>query len=251
MSVPEAWGSGWAAGGFSAAEVVESVSKEGESAFQFARRLRACFAATHCCRREPVYGANNWHYAYGQSSQEQILADTEETSSLCSNSQNRPFSVIDMGWEDVDCREGSHWRRVMPGFRTWLAWQTESGILARPGIWACGRCWRWNPWIRGGRCPFGGLVGPAETVLDPTVPDVLERIRGDVEDDEDAGAMSSSNTISAPYDALGRWGFDMVDTITDGGWVFQDRTLTTAEVFLRLYRTIGEAAGGALVMGLL
>ncbi len=232
-----------------AAEVVESVSKEGESAFQFARRFARMLCSDPLLPKEPVYGANNWYYAYGQSSQEQILADTEETSSLCSNSQNRPFSVIDMGWEDVDCREGSHWRRGNARFPNMAGLADRIRDLgARPGIW-------YRPllamesvdprWTLPFRRP---LVGPAETVLDPTVPDVLERIRGDVETMKRWGYELIKHDFST-YDALGRWGFDMVDTITDGGWVFQDRTLTTAEVFLRLYRTIGEAAGGALVMG--
>ena len=232
-----------------AAEVVESVSKEGESAFQFARRFARMLCSDPLLTKEPVYGANNWYYAYGQSSQEQILADTEETSSLCSNSQNRPFSVIDMGWEDVDCREGSHWRRGNARFPNMAGLADRIRDLgARPGIWYLPLLAmesvdpRWT-------LPFRkSLVGPAETVLDPTVPDVLERIRGDVETMKRWGYELIKHDFST-YDALGRWGFDMVDTITDGSWVFQDRTLTTAEVFLRLYRTIGEAAGGALVMG--
>jgi len=52
------------------------------------------------------------------------------------------------------------------------------------------------------------------------------------------------------YDITGRWGFDMKDSITAPGWNFNDRTKTTAEIILDLYRNIREAAGdGIYIIG--
>jgi alpha-galactosidase len=51
------------------------------------------------------------------------------------------------------------------------------------------------------------------------------------------------------FDLLGRWGFAMGAELTDPGWHFADRTKTTAEVTLALYRTIREAAGSQLIIG--
>ena len=51
------------------------------------------------------------------------------------------------------------------------------------------------------------------------------------------------------FDLLGRWGSAMSADLTDGGWHFSDRSRTTAEIALALYRAIREAAGSALVIG--
>jgi alpha-galactosidase len=51
------------------------------------------------------------------------------------------------------------------------------------------------------------------------------------------------------FDVLGRWGFSMGADLTTGGWHFADRTKTTAEIVLGLYRTIRDAAGDALLIG--
>ncbi len=47
---------------------------------------------------KPVYGANNWYYAYGNSSHEEILTDTDIVAELCAGNENRPYMVIDDGW---------------------------------------------------------------------------------------------------------------------------------------------------------
>ncbi len=66
------------------------------------------FAATaRFCRRmceaprlpaAPVYGGNNWYYAYGKSSADDIRQDSERIASFASSTENKPFMVIDDGW---------------------------------------------------------------------------------------------------------------------------------------------------------
>jgi alpha-galactosidase len=51
------------------------------------------------------------------------------------------------------------------------------------------------------------------------------------------------------FDLTGRWGSGMGPELTDSGWHFADRSRTTAEVTLALYRAIREAAGDALIIG--
>ena len=48
----------------------------------------------------PIYGSNDWYYAYGNSSPELILHDADLVSSLPPSGAARPFTVIDEGWED-------------------------------------------------------------------------------------------------------------------------------------------------------
>ena len=49
--------------------------------------------------KERVYGGNNWYYAYGESSHEEILSDTALVADLCEGNENRPYMVIDDGWQ--------------------------------------------------------------------------------------------------------------------------------------------------------
>jgi len=232
-----------------AAEVRENTSQEGESPFAFSRRFARLLCDDPLLPDQPIYGANNWYYAYGHSSQEQIVADSEETSELSTNSRNRPFSVIDMGWEDVGCRDGSHWRRGNARFPDMAALAARiKGLGARPGIWYRPLL-AMEPVNPRWTLPFRkSIVGTDEAVLDPTTPEVLERIRGDLKTMAAWGYELIKHDFST-YDVLGRWGAAMGDTITDGGWRFHDTTLTTAEVFLRLYLTIRETAGETLIIG--
>jgi len=63
---------------------------------------------------EPVYGSNNWYYAYGHSSKEEILEDAKLVSELTKGLQNRPFMVIDDGWSVNEC--AGPWR---PNKKIW------------------------------------------------------------------------------------------------------------------------------------
>jgi len=51
------------------------------------------------------------------------------------------------------------------------------------------------------------------------------------------------------FDLLGRWGFEMGAEITELGWHYRDRRLTNAEIVLRYYRTLREAASDAVLLG--
>jgi alpha-galactosidase len=46
-----------------------------------------------------VYGSNNWYYAYGKSSHEEIVADTKLVAEMCKDLENIPYMVIDDGWQ--------------------------------------------------------------------------------------------------------------------------------------------------------
>src|SRR5277367_615321 len=46
----------------------------------------------------PIYGSNDWYYAYGNSSPEAILRDADLVASLRPAKSAMPFTVIDEGW---------------------------------------------------------------------------------------------------------------------------------------------------------
>jgi len=51
------------------------------------------------------------------------------------------------------------------------------------------------------------------------------------------------------YDIFGRWGFDYKLNLTNSDWHFADRSKTTAEIILALYRTLKRSAPELLIIG--
>jgi alpha-galactosidase len=87
-----------------------------------------------------------------------------------------------------------------------------------------------------------------KVTLDPTVPEVTELVREDIRRIVGWGFELVKHDFSS-YDLLGRWGFAMGAQMTTPGWHFADRTKTTAEVALDLYKAIRQAAGDTLLIG--
>jgi alpha-galactosidase len=222
--------------------------KEGESAFAAARRFCQLMCLQPVLPSQPVYGGNNWYYAYGNSSHKQILADSAFISSLASSEANRPFMVIDDGWQlasgDGGCK-GAPWTGSykFPDMAGLARAMKETGV--RPGIW-CRPLMSSDPnvpkeWVR-------YSASETDSVLDPTVPGVLEFIAKSIKDMSDWGFELIKHDFST-YDLLGEWGFRMKSDVNSLANTFSDRSKTTAEIVLDLYRTIAEASDSSLLIG--
>jgi alpha-galactosidase len=85
-----------------AATVVARKGQQGEDAIAALRQ----FCGVMCRKPRPspgvIYGTNDWYYAYGNSSREQILEDAEMAAALRPRGGPRPFTVIDDGWTHKD-----------------------------------------------------------------------------------------------------------------------------------------------------
>jgi alpha-galactosidase len=51
------------------------------------------------------------------------------------------------------------------------------------------------------------------------------------------------------FDIMGRWSYDMGMEMTNPGWSFYDRSQTTAEIVLNMYKVIREAVKDSLIIG--
>jgi alpha-galactosidase len=213
------------------------------------------FAAIHafCCQMcptprfpsQPVYGSNDWYWAYGKNTAASVLADAHNVVDLSPADANRPYVVIDDGWQPE--RGDQHlvglWDRGnekfpdLPG----LAAQVR-GIGARPGIWI-------RPLLAPVDAPEAWRLPREGSVLDPTVPAVLEKVAADIGRLRQWGFALTKHDYST-FDVFGRWGFQMGAGLTKSGWTFAEGPRrTTAEVLDALYRTIRTAAEDALVIG--
>jgi alpha-galactosidase len=185
------------------------------------------------------YGSNDWYYAYGNSSPEQILHDADLVASIRSSGAAPPFTVIDEGWED-------RFRFPdMPG----LAQEIRKREV-RPGIW--GRL------LRAPDTTPEGLLLPAarfgerrqrafELAYDPTVPEAREEICRRLREIV-AWKFDLIKHDYSTYDMLGQWGFELGAEPTHSGWSFHDQTRTNAEIILDFYRVIRSTVGEQVIV---
>lgn len=196
----------------------------------------------------PIYGSNNWYYAYGQSSRAAILTDSATIHSLTHGLPNRPYMVVDDGW-DTRAGSGPHasrWSTGNPRFGSMqaLADDIRSHDL-RPGIW-------FRPLeTLDPTLPDSWMLhhdGPSR-ILDPSLPQTLELIQRDIQRLTSWGYQLLKHDFTT-YDTFRLWGFQMNPWPTGPHVPFADTTRTSAEIILSLYRTILHAASPhALVLG--
>ncbi len=221
----------------------------GETPFQAARSFCRDLCAAPRLPAAPVYGGNNWYYAYGRSSREDILRDSDLIAELASSLPNRPFMVIDDGWQPN--RTAGPWDRgndKFPDMPRLAEEMRQRGV--KPGIWMRPLYTMApvaDPWRQPQRRAGGSTRPNPNLPLDPTVPEVLDLVRQDVRRLAGWGFEMIKHDYST-FDLFGRWGSSMSADITDSGWHFADRGKTNAEIVLVLYRAIREAAGSSLVI---
>lgn len=216
-----------------AATVVTRQGVPGESSLAAAR----AFCRSLCdAPRPPVtlYGSNDWYYAYGHNTAEQILRDAELMAALAPAAGPRPFTVIDDGWKN---------RQAYPDMAALAA-----GIRAhnvRPGLWI--RPLQAEPGTSPALLLPGARFGDrtdrnADLAFDPTIPEALEHVTDKVRQATGWGYELVKHDFST-YDLLGQWGFEMGAHPTLPGWRFHDRSRTNAEIVRNLYQAIRYAAG--------
>jgi alpha-galactosidase len=219
------------------------------------RRSESAFTALHtfCAQMcpkprlpaHPVYGHNDWYWAYGNNSTETVLVDAQHIVELSPAGVNRPFAVIDDGWQPGRGRErvgSGTWDRGnekfpdMPGLASSIR---RAG--ARPGIWI-------RPLQAAGDAPDGWRLTRDKSVLDPTVPEVRQKVRADIGRLGQWGFELIKHDYTT-YDIFGRWGFQMGAALTRDGWTFASGPIrTTAEIIDELYADIRGAAGDNVII---
>lgn len=238
------------------ATVVLYKGAAGQSPFESGRSFCKIMCPNPRLPKEPVYGINDWYFAYGKSSDKLILQIADLVKDLMPKTKNRPFFVIDAGWACF-----APWRKDAGGWSDNFIDTNENfkdmKALAdslrargmRPGLWMRPLC-----------APYGAKEDillpkvrpdedPRKRVLDPTVKRNIDYIKKCYQTYRKWGYEMVKQDFTT-YDIFGKWGFEMLasDDITQGDWTFHDRTLTNAEVVLNLYRSIRSSAGPMYVI---
>lgn len=195
----------------------------------------------------PVYGSNNWYYAYGNSSREDILNDSRILAELTSDIKNRPFMVIDDGWSEYNCSGPWNPNKKFGDMKTLADEMKKIGV--RPGIWT-------RPLhddIALEEHPHWGYQeGKGETTekfLDPTHPEVKEYLVDVFTRIRSWGYELLKHDFTT-FDLFGNFGFSMNGVVTpEADWNFYDNTKTNAEITLDLYNLIRETVGDMIIIG--
>jgi alpha-galactosidase len=236
------------------AEIVVIESHPGESPFETTRRFTRMMCEKPRMPKHPVYGINDWYFTYGENSEELIVKHTELMAPMADGLTNRPFSVIDAGWFEVSPlspKDRSWGRMDVPnthfGAMDKLAEKMRRAGM-RPGLWTRPLCARHDDPKTLILPPIKGR-GETQGVLDPTIPENLERMRS---------YFALYNTWGydlvkfdyTTFDLFGKWGFQMLTdrAFTSPNWHMHDTSKTNAEIVLDLYRTIREAAGDTIII---
>jgi alpha-galactosidase len=231
-----------------AATVIALQAHEDEAPFSALRRFCRLLCPKPRLAAAPVCGSNNWYYTYGANiGAAASRRDAAFLAELADGQQNRPFCVIDGGWTPGGGGPGGPWTagdpKTFPDMPGLAAEMKKLGV--RPGIWI--RPTALNIVDNPERLR-SGPVHDKQKPLDLTLPENLASVHDDTARMRSWGYELIKHDFST-YDLFGRWGFDMGAEITEPGWHFYDRSLTNAEIILRHYRILREAAGDAVLIG--
>lgn len=235
-----------------AADMITTNSKPGENAFHADHRFCGMMCEHPRLPKQPIYGINDWYFAYGNNNFDLIKKTTAMMAELVTDTHNKPFSVVDAGW--------ATYSPLLPGDGGWnddfskpndkfkdmhLLGDEIKKSGMRPGLWMRPLCARHDEKASLLAPKIPGRDNPKNPVLDPTIPENIARIQHNFEVYKQWGYEMVKHDFST-YDITGRWGVNMKDIITSPGWNFNDRSKTTAEIILDLYHAIREAAGDSI-----
>ena len=226
-----------------ACTVVSRPGEPDETPFMAAKALCHMMCPAPRLPRGPVFGGNNWYYAYGKSSHDDMIRDSRLIARLSDGAGLTPFMVIDDGWQVCHGSgyNGGPWDRgngLFPDMAALAREMKETGV--RPGIW-------FRPLVTKdalpGECYIQADRGGEEAwTLDPSHPLVLRLVEEDTRRLAGWGFELIKHDYST-FDIFGRWGMFMGGEMTRPGWRFYDHSRTTAEIILELYRAIRRGAG--------
>jgi alpha-galactosidase len=223
------------------ATIVTHIGASGESAYTTTHRL--CHAMTEGTKIpdkrgvtsvDMIYGSNDWYYAYGNNTHDGILRDADLVRSLAPAKGDKPFTVIDDGYQDpsrfpslpklaADIRS----RDVIPGI--WIRPLRAPASTASTLLLSAAR---WN----------GPAGEQAPLAYDPTIPDALEAIASVATEACKWGFDLIKHDFTT-FELFGQWGSQMGASPAQGNWHFNDRTLTNAEIVTALYRRLRASCG--------
>lgn len=219
------------------ADIVTTRNTAQENVFATVRRFCKQMCDKPLTVKQPVYGINDWYFAYGNSSADLILKHTSLLAPLATSTSNRPFSVVDDGWSlGTDYARTNDKFPDMPGLVNNI-----KDLGMRPGLWT-------RPLLpKPGESETLFIKGRGQ-ILDPTIDENIAYVQQIFRLYKQWGFELVKHDYTT-FDLFGRWGAGMNDTMTAPGWQFNDASKTNAEIISHLYHAIRVAAGDMYLIG--
>ena len=217
------------------------------SAYEGARELCKRLCPSPKLPQSTIYGGNNWYYAYGRSSHQEILDDANNIARWTQGNRNRPFMVIDDGWQlqwEDEKWNGGSWESGNESFPDMAGLASEiKAKEVRPGLW-------FRPLLNKSLQNNDLLLRRrgAEHVLDPSHPEVLDGVRSDISRFRAWGYELIKHDFSS-FDIFGQWGFQMGWELFNNDTWFYSQEKTTAEIIRTFYAVIAEEAEDVEIIG--
>ena len=232
-----------------ACTVVERFPQQGDTPYTAAKEFAKQMCDNPVLPKGPVFGVNNWYWAYGNITHDIVLKETELLMEMTAGTKHKPYMMIDDGWQQnrgwvEPAYHGGPWNS---GEHFGDVEKTAHAILekgAKPGLW-------FRPLLTLGRIPWEAhyYMNGVGQFLDPTHPFTLERIHNDVSNFRNWGFELIKHDFTT-HDIVG----DNMTSLHYGTRLtarkekFFDTTKTMATVIKNLYRTMQEAAGDGEVI---
>jgi len=223
---------------------------EHENPFQAAQAFCRQMCLKPRLPSQPVFGFNDWYCSYGKDTAEKFLSNVDYVVSLSPTNGNRPFAVVDDGWQVKGDAGGTNgpglWFRTSPKFSSNLTMPDFAGLVrnagARPGIWV-------RPLIADPDQPREWRLARDRNYLDPSVPEVRAYVRQVMARLKGWGFELIKHDYST-FDLMGQWENKGQKDVTRDGWAFADHSRTTAEIIRTFYQDIRDAVGNdELILG--
>lgn len=232
-----------------AAEVVQNTG-EREEVYQAACRFAARMCGHPKCPGTPVFGVNNWYWAYGRISEESVLRETDYLCEMTEGTKHSPYMIIDDGWQlnrtyGPGAYIGGPWmpNDRFPDMKRLTSAIHERGV--KTGIW-------FRPLLTLGQIPEEAklTVNAGGQIMDPSHPYTLERVKKDAAQIRSLGF----DLIKHDYTCVDIFGSGLSErehgvTFCREDRSFYDKSRTTAMIVKDLYCAIQEGAGDDEVIG--
>lgn len=215
----------------------------GETPFTATRLFCKQMSPNPVLSKQPVYGFNDWYCDYGNNSAENVRYYAAFVARLAPKGPNRPFMVIDDGWQvkGGGTGHGGPWDNSNAKFPSMSQLAKDiKQMNVRPGIWV-------HLLTAQEDHPASWRLKNNSKILDISKPEVRQYVIRIMKNLRSWGYELIKHDYST-RDISGSWGKSggASDTAT---WAFSDRTRTTAEIITDHYRSIREGGGDALIIG--
>ena len=232
-----------------ACEVVETFAED-EDCFTVVKRFCAHMCDKPIMPKQPIFGVNNWYWAYGKITKQQVREEAECLSQICLGTKHKPFLVMDDGWQvsqnPLTEYNGGPWSPNADFANMQKLAEEIDGKGVKSGLWIRPLLTKEDVLEESILCKNNEGV-----VLDPTHPFTIEKVTQDIKNFRSWGYSLIKHDFTT-MDIFGGMGLSAEKhsySLCGEKRSFFDKTKTTATAVRELYQAIQDASGDAEVIG--